>query len=89
MDLLGSCKDKLTYFRLKELKDVLTQLGVSKQGKKQPSSFMRETGIYGALTVKLKSLAPPPVCIIASKATQHMLLLLHVHNIFICFVGPC
>nr|GMD61390.1 E3 SUMO-protein ligase SIZ1-like isoform X1 [Ipomoea batatas]GMD64504.1 E3 SUMO-protein ligase SIZ1-like isoform X1 [Ipomoea batatas] len=35
MDLLGSCKDKLTYFRLKELKDVLTQLGVSKQGKKQ------------------------------------------------------
>ncbi|XP_019199106.1 PREDICTED: E3 SUMO-protein ligase SIZ1-like isoform X3 [Ipomoea nil] len=35
MDLLGSCKDKLTYFRIKELKDVLTQLGVSKQGKKQ------------------------------------------------------
>ncbi|KAK6142027.1 hypothetical protein DH2020_013856 [Rehmannia glutinosa] len=27
--------DKLAYFRIKELKDVLTQLGLSKQGKKQ------------------------------------------------------
>ncbi|KAL3365332.1 hypothetical protein AABB24_010466 [Solanum stoloniferum] len=30
-----SCKDKLAHFRIKELKDVLTQLGLSKQGKKQ------------------------------------------------------
>ncbi|XP_010520346.1 PREDICTED: E3 SUMO-protein ligase SIZ1-like [Tarenaya hassleriana] len=35
MDLITSCKDKLAYFRIKELKDVLTQLGLSKQGKKQ------------------------------------------------------
>ncbi|XP_041989868.1 E3 SUMO-protein ligase SIZ1-like isoform X1 [Salvia splendens] len=35
MDLVASCKDKLTYFRIKELKDVLNQLGLSKQGKKQ------------------------------------------------------
>ncbi|KAK6163290.1 hypothetical protein DH2020_000154 [Rehmannia glutinosa] len=28
-------EDKLAYFRIKELKDVLTQLGLSKQGKKQ------------------------------------------------------
>ncbi|KAJ0083277.1 hypothetical protein Patl1_30742 [Pistacia atlantica] len=35
MDLVTSCKDKLAYFRIKELKDVLTQLGLSKQGKKQ------------------------------------------------------
>lgn len=35
MDLVASCKDKLGYFRIKELKDVLTQLGLSKQGKKQ------------------------------------------------------
>ncbi|KAF5744685.1 E3 SUMO-protein ligase SIZ1 isoform X1 [Tripterygium wilfordii] len=35
MDLAAGCKDKLTYFRIKELKDVLTQLGLSKQGKKQ------------------------------------------------------
>ncbi|XP_021734204.1 E3 SUMO-protein ligase SIZ1-like [Chenopodium quinoa] len=35
MDLVASCKDKLQYFRIKELKDVLTQLGFSKQGKKQ------------------------------------------------------
>ncbi|XP_059626751.1 E3 SUMO-protein ligase SIZ1 [Cornus florida] len=35
MDLASSCKDKLAYFRIKELKDVLTQLGLSKQGKKQ------------------------------------------------------
>ncbi|XP_057956620.1 E3 SUMO-protein ligase SIZ1 [Malania oleifera] len=35
MDLVSSCKDKLVYFRIKELKDVLTQLGLSKQGKKQ------------------------------------------------------
>ncbi|KAM3233600.1 E3 SUMO-protein ligase SIZ1 isoform X1 [Capsicum annuum] len=35
MDLVTSCKDKLTHFRIKELKDVLTQLGLSKQGKKQ------------------------------------------------------
>ncbi|CAN0874821.1 E3 SUMO-protein ligase SIZ1 [Linum grandiflorum] len=35
MDLVNSCKDKLVYFRIKELKDVLTQLGLSKQGKKQ------------------------------------------------------
>ncbi|XP_052726343.1 E3 SUMO-protein ligase SIZ1 isoform X8 [Vigna angularis] len=35
MDLVASCKEKLQYFRLKELKDVLTQLGLSKQGKKQ------------------------------------------------------
>lgn len=35
MDLVASCKKKLLHFQLKELKDVLTQLGVSKQGKKQ------------------------------------------------------
>ncbi|XVE79080.1 hypothetical protein DITRI_Ditri14bG0028700 [Diplodiscus trichospermus] len=35
MDLVASCKDKLAYFRIKELKDILTQLGLSKQGKKQ------------------------------------------------------
>ncbi|KAE8677227.1 E3 SUMO-protein ligase SIZ1 [Hibiscus syriacus] len=35
MDLVASCKDKLPYFRIKELKDVLIQLGLSKQGKKQ------------------------------------------------------
>ncbi|KAJ6984204.1 E3 SUMO-protein ligase SIZ1-like isoform X1 [Populus alba x Populus x berolinensis] len=35
MDLVASCKDKLVYFRIKELKDVLTHLGLSKQGKKQ------------------------------------------------------
>ncbi|XP_024011478.1 E3 SUMO-protein ligase SIZ1 isoform X2 [Eutrema salsugineum] len=35
MDLEASCKDKLSHFRIKELKDVLTQLGLSKQGKKQ------------------------------------------------------
>ncbi|GMI63388.1 SAP AND MIZ1 DOMAIN- CONTAINING LIGASE1 [Hibiscus trionum] len=35
MDLVSSCKDKLAYFRIKELKDVLTQLGLSKQRKKQ------------------------------------------------------
>ncbi|XP_047319846.1 E3 SUMO-protein ligase SIZ1-like [Impatiens glandulifera] len=35
MDLISSCKDKLVHFRIKELKVVLTQLGCSKQGKKQ------------------------------------------------------
>ncbi|KAG0463397.1 hypothetical protein HPP92_019466 [Vanilla planifolia] len=35
MDLISSCKDKLAYFRIKELKDVLNQLGLAKQGKKQ------------------------------------------------------
>ncbi|CAN6556920.1 unnamed protein product [Malus baccata var. baccata] len=35
MDLVASCKEKLAYFRIKELKDVLTELGLSKQGKKQ------------------------------------------------------
>ncbi|KAG9453375.1 hypothetical protein H6P81_006279 [Aristolochia fimbriata] len=35
MDLVSNCKDKLAYFRIKELKDVLTQLGLAKQGKKQ------------------------------------------------------
>ncbi|OWM84169.1 hypothetical protein CDL15_Pgr028161 [Punica granatum] len=35
MDLVGSCKDKLLHFRIRELKHVLTELGLSKQGKKQ------------------------------------------------------
>ncbi|KAL2332057.1 hypothetical protein Fmac_019638 [Flemingia macrophylla] len=35
MDLVASCKEKLQYFRIKELKEVLSQLGLSKQGKKQ------------------------------------------------------
>ncbi|XP_068668398.1 E3 SUMO-protein ligase SIZ1-like [Aristolochia californica] len=35
MDVVSNCKDKLAYFRIKELKDVLTQLGLAKQGKKQ------------------------------------------------------
>ncbi|XP_020214110.1 E3 SUMO-protein ligase SIZ1 isoform X1 [Cajanus cajan] len=35
MDLATSIKEKLNYFRIKELKDVLTQLQLSKQGKKQ------------------------------------------------------
>ncbi|XP_039136793.1 E3 SUMO-protein ligase SIZ1 [Dioscorea cayenensis subsp. rotundata] len=35
VDLVSGCKDKLAYFRIKELKDVLGQLGLAKQGKKQ------------------------------------------------------
>ncbi|KAJ8476750.1 hypothetical protein OPV22_020477 [Ensete ventricosum] len=35
MDFVASCRDKLANFRIKELKDVLTQLGLPKQGKKQ------------------------------------------------------
>nr|XP_043629181.1 E3 SUMO-protein ligase SIZ1 isoform X2 [Erigeron canadensis] len=35
MDLVTSCKEKLPHFRIKELKGILTQLGLSKQGKKQ------------------------------------------------------
>ncbi|XVE99354.1 hypothetical protein REPUB_Repub03eG0190900 [Reevesia pubescens] len=35
MDSVSVCRGQLTYFRVKELKDVLTQLGISKQGKKQ------------------------------------------------------
>ncbi|XP_077239513.1 E3 SUMO-protein ligase SIZ1-like isoform X2 [Tasmannia lanceolata] len=35
MDLVSNCKDKLAYFRIKELKDILTQLGLPKHGKKQ------------------------------------------------------
>ncbi|XP_024982902.1 E3 SUMO-protein ligase SIZ1-like isoform X1 [Cynara cardunculus var. scolymus] len=35
MDLVASCKEKLAHFRIRELKDILTQLGLSKQGRKQ------------------------------------------------------
>ena len=35
MDLVVGCKEKLSHFRIKELKDVLSQLGLSKQGKKK------------------------------------------------------
>ncbi|KAK9068657.1 hypothetical protein SSX86_012772 [Deinandra increscens subsp. villosa] len=35
MDLVASCKEKLAHFRIRELKDILTQLSLSKQGKKQ------------------------------------------------------
>ncbi|KDO48470.1 hypothetical protein CISIN_1g0030961mg, partial [Citrus sinensis] len=34
-DLVASSKGKLVNFRMKELKDVLTKLGLPKQGKKQ------------------------------------------------------
>ncbi|KAL8204710.1 hypothetical protein R6Q57_010333 [Mikania cordata] len=35
MDLVASCKEKLVHFRIRELKGILTQLSLSKQGKKQ------------------------------------------------------
>ncbi|KAI3826514.1 hypothetical protein L1987_00562 [Smallanthus sonchifolius] len=35
MDLVASCKEKLAHFRIRELKGILTQLNLSKQGKKQ------------------------------------------------------
>ncbi|KAK4763333.1 hypothetical protein SAY86_009101 [Trapa natans] len=35
MDLVASCKEKLVQFRIRELKDVLNGLGLTKQGKKQ------------------------------------------------------
>ncbi|GAB4836488.1 hypothetical protein Ancab_001399 [Ancistrocladus abbreviatus] len=35
MDLVARCQGKLVAFRLKELKDVLSRVGISKQGKKQ------------------------------------------------------
>jgi hypothetical protein len=41
--------EKLSYFRIKELKDVLTQLGLSKQGKKQKASkrqCIRKDGVF-------------------------------------------
>ncbi|CAM8949447.1 unnamed protein product [Rhodiola kirilowii] len=34
-DSVASCSDKLSRFRIKELKDILSQLGLSKQGRKQ------------------------------------------------------
>jgi len=34
---MADCKDKLAYFRIQELKDILNQLGLPKQGKKQVS----------------------------------------------------
>ncbi|XP_057523517.1 E3 SUMO-protein ligase SIZ1-like [Amaranthus tricolor] len=34
-DLINACKEKLFQFRIKELKEVLTQVGLPKQGKKQ------------------------------------------------------
>ena len=43
-------QEKLAYFRIKELKDVLTKLGLSKQGKKQVyinfSANLAMVGIY-------------------------------------------
>lgn len=48
-----SCKDKLAHFRIKELKDVLSQLGLSKQGKKQDlvdrilAVLSNEQGMWG------------------------------------------
>ncbi|KAH7677801.1 E3 SUMO-protein ligase SIZ1 plant protein [Dioscorea alata] len=35
LDFVSNCRDKVPQFRIKELKDVLGQLGLSKQGKKQ------------------------------------------------------
>ncbi|KAI3743208.1 hypothetical protein L1987_60914 [Smallanthus sonchifolius] len=35
MDLVANCKEKLAHFRIRELKGILNQLGLSKQGKKQ------------------------------------------------------
>ncbi|KAF5822839.1 putative chromatin regulator PHD family [Helianthus annuus] len=35
MDLIASCKEKLAHFRIRELKGILTELNLSKQGKKQ------------------------------------------------------
>ncbi|KAG6669904.1 hypothetical protein CIPAW_01G275100 [Carya illinoinensis] len=35
MDLVSDCQGKLASFRIKDLKDVLAQLGLSKQGRKQ------------------------------------------------------
>ncbi|KAL8171180.1 hypothetical protein V2J09_022984 [Rumex salicifolius] len=35
MDIVDRCKDKLERFRVKELKDILSHVGISKQGKKQ------------------------------------------------------
>nr|GEU79704.1 E3 SUMO-protein ligase SIZ1-like [Tanacetum cinerariifolium] len=35
MDVITSCKEKLAHFRIRELKHILNQLGLSKQGKKQ------------------------------------------------------
>lgn len=40
------CQDKLANFRIKELKDVLTQLGLAKQGKKQVRSSYSVHLIY-------------------------------------------
>eukprot|EP01018_Ginkgo_biloba_P022238 Gb_39019 [translate_table: standard] len=34
-NLVSRCKDKLDLFRIKELKDVLSRIGIAKQGKKQ------------------------------------------------------
>nr|WDV57326.1 SIZ1a [Ipomoea batatas] len=57
MDLVAGCKDKLAYFRIKELKDVLTQLGLSKQGKKQDLvdrllAILSDDPVSGACTKK-------------------------------------
>lgn len=58
MDLAASCKDKLAFFRIKELKDVLTQLGLAKQGKKQDLvdrilALFSDEGIHAMMNVGL------------------------------------
>ncbi|KAF3780015.1 E3 SUMO-protein ligase [Nymphaea thermarum] len=50
MDSVSSCKEKLQYFRIKELKDVLTQIGLAKQGKKQERQVAGTTKWYQSTT---------------------------------------
>ncbi|CAM0152377.1 unnamed protein product [Urochloa decumbens] len=44
--VLAACKHKLDHFRIKELKDVLQQLGLPKQGKKQELAERVRTALF-------------------------------------------
>lgn len=46
-------QDKLIYFRIKELKDVLNKLGLAKQGKKQVACFEINLGSWKGCCVMM------------------------------------
>lgn len=85
----GSChaQDKLAYFRIKELKDVLTQLGLSKQGRKQVRSLV-DFNVAVCMNVvcellELLQFVMRPYCAYwVTTVFLHAELLSHTHNLF-------
>ena len=76
-----SSQDKLAYFRIKELKDILHQLGLPKQGKKQVGKYCCSLILQNVLLTMLSVFCFPYLIQFANLVTGYFCSLIQSYGV--------